>query len=118
MDSQSRGSYLYPSSEAQVSSGWKKIMVCGEEEYVLIHLTSFQYMEVEGEVHENSFQAFEIVQTFNIPPPERKKKLETSLTSLKDAQALVEVGHSEGWGKVMDVIPKFNNFGLGFNPRK
>ena len=51
----------------------------------------------------------------NIPPPERKKKPETYLNSFKDAQALVEAGHPEGWDQVVYVIPKSNKFGLGFN---
>jgi hypothetical protein len=50
------------------------------------------------------------------PADEVKKKVETSLTSLKDARALLEAGHPEGWGRVMEVAPKFNRFGLGFEP--
>lgn len=32
--------------------GGKVIMVCGEEEYMVSHLASFLYVEVEGEFHE------------------------------------------------------------------
>ena len=39
----------------------KVITVCGEEEYIVSHLTSFLYVKVEGEIHETLFQAFETV---------------------------------------------------------
>lgn len=42
-------------------SGSKIVTVCGEEEYMVSHVTSFRYVEVEGEVHETLFQAFEAV---------------------------------------------------------
>ena len=80
------------------------------------HLTSFCYVEVEGEIHETPFQAFETVHTINIPPPVQKRKLETSMSSLKDARAVVENGNPEGWDEVLDVIPKLKKFGLGFSP--
>ncbi|XP_050877813.1 uncharacterized protein LOC127081614 [Lathyrus oleraceus] len=37
----------------------KIAIVCGEEEYIVSHLSSFRYVEVEGEIHETPFQAFE-----------------------------------------------------------
>ena len=49
------------------------INVCGEEEYIVSHLTSFLYVEIEGEIHETLFQAFETVHAVNVPPPEQKK---------------------------------------------
>ena len=38
------------------------------------------------------------------------------MSSLKDAKAVVEGGNPEVWGQVLDVTPKFDKFGLGFNP--
>src|ERR1051325_9583932 len=38
------------------------------------------------------------------------------MASLKDAKAVVEAGCPEGWGRVVEVSPKFNKFGLGFDP--
>ena len=38
------------------------------------------------------------------------------MASLRDAKAVVEVGRPEGWGSVVEVAPKFNKFGLGFDP--
>ena len=48
----------------------KVITICGEEEYIVSHLMSFCYVEVEGEIHETPFQAFETVHAVNFPPPE------------------------------------------------
>ena len=70
--------------------------MCGEEEYIVSHLTSFRYVEVEGKIHETLFKAFETVHSVNFPPPEQKKKLETVMSSLKDARAVVEGGNPEG----------------------
>jgi hypothetical protein len=33
----------------------KTITVCGEEEYIVSHLASFRYVEIEGEIHETPF---------------------------------------------------------------
>ena len=76
----------------------KVITVCGEEEYLVSHLTSFCYVEVEGEIRETLFQAFETVHVVNFPPPEQKRKPETVMSSLKDSKSVVEGGKSEGWG--------------------
>ena len=38
------------------------------------------------------------------------------MASLKDARALVEAGLPKCWGSVVEVNPKFNKFGLGFDP--
>ena len=94
----------------------KVITVCGEEEYIVSHLTSFRYVEVEGEIHETPFQAFETVHAVNFPPPEQKRKPETVMSSLKDARAVVENGNPKCWGQELDVTLKLNKFGLGFSP--
>lgn len=71
------------------------VTVCGEEEYMVSHLTSFRYVEVEGEVHETPFQAFEIIQMIKTPLFEDKRHV-ASMSSLKDARAVVESGHPKG----------------------
>ena len=38
------------------------------------------------------------------------------MASLRDAKDVVEAGRPEGWGSVVEVAPKFNKFGLGFDP--
>lgn len=89
----------------------KIVTVCGEEEYMVSQLSSYKYVEVEGEVHETPCQAFEAVQVVNIP----QKKQVVTMTSLKDAKAVIEAGHPEGWGRVLDLPPKFNKMGLGYD---
>ncbi|XP_058752437.1 uncharacterized protein LOC131625607 [Vicia villosa] len=91
----------------------KIVTVCGEEEHVVSHLASFKYIDVEGEVHETPCQAFEAVQTIKIPYVE-KKKLEAPMSSLKEAKAVVESGHPEGWGRVLDLPIKQDKCGIGY----
>ncbi|XP_058759457.1 uncharacterized protein LOC131632744 [Vicia villosa] len=43
---------------------------------------------------------------------------ETIMSSLKDAQVVVETGKVEGWGQLIDVHPKFDKNGLGFSTGK
>ena len=75
----------------------KIIIVHGEEEYMISHLNSFRYVELDGEFIQTPFQHFEEVSqevaatkaVSSIPkitiPPLR-------MTSLKDAKAVVEEG--------------------------
>lgn len=53
--------------------GGKIATVCGEEEYIVSHLSSFHYVEVEGEIYETPFQAFEAVQVIKSPQSEENK---------------------------------------------
>ncbi|XP_058766815.1 uncharacterized protein LOC131640439 [Vicia villosa] len=91
----------------------KIVTICGEEEHVVSHLASFRYIEVEGEVHETPCQAFEAVQTIKIPYVENKK-LEAPMSPLKEAKAVVESGHPEGWGRVLDLPIKQDKCGIGY----
>ncbi|XP_058732626.1 uncharacterized protein LOC131604182 [Vicia villosa] len=91
----------------------KIVTICGEEEHVVSHLASFRYIDVEGEVHETPCQAFEAVQTIKIPYVENKK-LEAPVSSLKEAKAVVESGHPEGWGRVLDLPVKQDKCGIGY----
>lgn len=93
--------------------GSKIVTVCGEEDYVISHLNSFRYIEVEGEIHETPFQAFDIVHAIKIPHVE-EKKLEISMSSFKQAQAVVEFGHPEGWCRVLELPTQKDKCGLGF----
>ncbi|XP_058774480.1 uncharacterized protein LOC131648768 [Vicia villosa] len=91
----------------------KIVTICGEEEHVVSHLASFRYIDVEGEVHETPCQAFEAVQTIKIPYADNKK-LEAPMSSLKEAKAVVESGHPEGWGRVLDLPIKQDKCGIGY----
>lgn len=96
------------------SSGSKIVTMCGEEEYMVSHLTSYQYIEVEGEVHETQFQAFEAVQMIKTSRS-KDKRLAVSMSSFKDAIAVVENAHPEGWGHVLDLPFKYDKLGIGFS---
>lgn len=52
------------------------------------------------------------------PQSDELKKSETPMSSLKDAKAVIESGHSNVWGHVIDVAPKFDKFCLGFKGNK
>ncbi|XP_058782811.1 uncharacterized protein LOC131657417 [Vicia villosa] len=54
-----------------------------------------EQLEIEGEIHETPFQAFEAVNAVRIPPYEITKP-EMIMSSLKDAQVVVETGRVEG----------------------
>src|SRR3954468_2852138 len=69
----------------------KVVTVCGEEDYVVSHLSSFRCVEIEGEIHETPFQAFEALNAVRTPPYEITKP-ETVMSSLKDAQVVVKTG--------------------------
>ncbi|XP_058745778.1 uncharacterized protein LOC131618612 [Vicia villosa] len=109
------GEVDFPIQKLKYPVDGKVVTVCGEEDYIVSHLSSFRYVEIEGEIHETPFQAFEAVNAVRTPLYEITKP-ETDMSSLKDAQVVVETGKVEGWGQVSDVRPKFDKNGLGFNP--
>lgn len=43
------------------------------------------------------------------------KRPAVSMSSLKDAKAVVENGHPKGWGRVLDLPLKFDELGLDFS---
>ena len=92
----------------------KIVTVRGEEEYMVSHLNSFRYVEMDGEFIEIPFQHFEEV-------PQTLTSAETvvedppmKMASFKDARAVVEKGGCAKWGQVHDFAHKTNKFGLGF----
>lgn len=48
-------------------------------------------------------------------PHSEGKRHVVSMSSLKDVRAVVENGHPEGWGRVLDLPLKFDKLGLGFS---
>ena len=77
------------------------------------HLNSFRYVEMDGEFIETPFQHFE-----EVPPTlataENEEVSPMKMASLKDARAVIEKGECANWGKLPDLTPKTNKFGLGF----
>lgn len=49
-------------------------------------------------------------------PQSEENKHVIQMSLLKDAKVVVEAGHHEGWGHVLDLPPKFDKFGIGFRP--
>lgn len=68
------------------------VTVGGEEDFIVIHLSSHQYVEVGGEYHETPCQVFDFVAEKEVPPPEEKKQ-EISMVSFKESKTIVESGH-------------------------
>ena len=86
----------------------KIIVVHGEEEYMVSHLNSFRYVEMDGEFIKTPCQNFEEVpQTLdttetvtNMPKITRPP---LKMDSLKDAKAVIEEGGSTIWGQLPDI---------------
>ena len=49
-------------------------MVGGEENVVVNSVTSFHYVEVDGEIHETPFQVLEIISIDRVPTVLEEKK--------------------------------------------
>lgn len=91
------------------------VTVGGEEDFIVSHLSSHQYVEVGGEYHETPCQVFDFVAKREVPTLEERKQ-EVSMVSFKEAKAIVESGHPTGWGRVLDLPAKFDKLGLGYDP--
>ncbi|XP_050893493.1 uncharacterized protein LOC127100384 [Lathyrus oleraceus] len=55
-----------------------------------------RYIELEGEITETPFQSLEVVN--------------------QGTKAAIENGRAQGWGKVIEVLEKWDTFGLGYEP--
>src|ERR1044072_4305926 len=98
----------------------KVVTVCGEEEYMVSHLQSFRYLEMEGEFFETPCQAFEIiprVMPVDSPVTPEVTPVPPRMASLKDAQAAIEQGDSTIWGQLPDLPFKSDKTGLGFTTK-
>ncbi|XP_050908890.1 uncharacterized protein LOC127122628 [Lathyrus oleraceus] len=97
-----------------------KLVTIDGEEYILVsQLSSFRYVEVDGEIHETPFQAFEIANVLMNPLNGRASgKPELPMSSLKDAQTIIKAGHPEGWGRILELPVNKNRSGLGYHPEQ
>ncbi|KAI5396726.1 hypothetical protein KIW84_062813 [Lathyrus oleraceus] len=91
------------------------VKVCGEEDILVSHLSSFKYVEVDGEIHETLCQAFETVALERVTFAEQKKP-GASIASYKQAVEVVNSGNVEGWGRMVDLPVKEDKFGIGYQP--
>lgn len=82
----------------------KLITIDGEEDILVIQLSSFKYIEVVDEIHKTHFQAFEISNMLMaLFSGEVSKKFEFPMSSLKNAKTVIEAGHPEGWGRFLQL---------------
>ena len=89
-------------------------MVRGDEEYMVSHLNSFRYMEMDGEFIETPCQNFEEVpQTLELTEVAIDKP-PTKMASLKDVRAVIKKDGCANWGQLPDFTHKTDKFGLGF----
>ncbi|XP_050918683.1 uncharacterized protein LOC127136129 [Lathyrus oleraceus] len=88
------------------------VTVCGEEDIFVSQLSSFKYVEMDGEIFETPSQAFETVKVENAVFAEREKK--PSIASYKQVVEVVKNGEAPGWGRVIDVAVKEDKFGIGY----
>ena len=97
----------------------KIITVHGEEKYMINHLNSLRYVELDGEFIETPFQHFEEVPqdeavTKAISQVPKITRPPLKMSSLKDAKAVIEEGGCIIWGQLPDIPYKSDKFGLGF----
>ncbi|KAI5389575.1 hypothetical protein KIW84_075022 [Lathyrus oleraceus] len=82
----------------------KLVIVGGEKALLVSHLSSFSYVEAKNEVG-TLFQALSIA---------TEKRVGAPMSSLKDAQKIVEEGLVNSWGRVVEVSDNRGRIGLGF----
>ena len=95
------------------------VTVYGEEEFMVSHLNSFKYVEMDGEFIETPCQAFEVVRPVVVATKyssdeSKAVKAVPKMVSVKDACAAIEEGSYDTWGKLLDIPFKAEKFGLGF----
>ncbi|XP_050890447.1 uncharacterized protein LOC127095858 [Lathyrus oleraceus] len=94
----------------------KMIVIGGEEDILVSHLTSFRYIEVDGEITETPFQSLEVVNMMAVQKTLETPKSGPSMASWQGAKAVIESENAQDWGKVVEVNQKRDKFGLGYDP--
>ena len=93
------------------------VTIGGEEEYMVSHLNSFRYVEMDEEFIETPCQTFKFIPpaiTEDVSAILKVTKILPRMASLKDAKAVVEEGGCTIWGQLPDIPYKSDKFGLGF----
>lgn len=94
----------------------KWVVVEGEEDIMVSHLSSFRCIEGEGEWKEIPFKSFEIVNIEMVFPKRNElKNVEFPMASLKDALTVIKSGHPVGWGRMLELPNNNDRTGLGYN---
>ncbi|XP_050877217.1 uncharacterized protein LOC127080975 [Lathyrus oleraceus] len=92
------------------------IIISGEEDFVVSHLSSFRYIEADEDALETPFQALEIANATFVEMKDPVGKACSYFASLKSAKSSIEGGNPEGWGQLIDIREKHDRFGLGYVP--
>jgi hypothetical protein len=114
----------------------KLVIVSGEEDALVSHLSSFRYIETEEGVLETQFQALEIAtvtladkgeedvlatqfQALKITTSvQTSQKPRASITSWKSLKKAMEEGALKGWGQLVFPHEKKDFLGVGYQPSK
>ncbi|XP_039684985.1 uncharacterized protein [Medicago truncatula] len=86
----------------------KLVTVNGEEALLVSHLSSFSFIGADN-VEGTPFQGFTMEE-------KSTRKSEASISSLKDAQKMIQAGGSASWGKLIELPENKHREGLGFFP--
>ncbi|XP_050909925.1 uncharacterized protein LOC127123778 [Lathyrus oleraceus] len=92
------------------------IIISGEEDFVVSHISSFRYNEADEDALETSFQALEIANATFVEMKDPVGKACSSFASMKSTKSSIEGGNPEGWGQLIDIREKHDRFGLGYVP--
>lgn len=93
----------------------KMIVIGGEEDILVIHLTSFRYIDVDGETNVILFQSLEVLNVLTVQLKVEQSKSEPSMASWKGAKAIMEAGNVGVWGKLMEVHERRTGSGWDTN---
>ncbi|XP_027187892.1 uncharacterized protein [Cicer arietinum] len=94
------------------------VIISGEEDMIVSHLSSTGYIEEAEEAIETSFQALEIVNVVFMDEEFRLKEPKLSTTSLKSTKSMLEGGAFVKFGKLIEIPEKKDKYGLRYIPTK
>lgn len=92
----------------------KLIIIEGEEDMFTSYLSSFRYIEADGETFEIPFQALEIAAVSR----RREVPKENSASPWEKISELIKGRDTSGWSKLVEIYEKKNRFRLGYEPTK
>ena len=72
------------------------------------HLSSFRYIEADGETLEIPFQSLEIAAV--------SRRKEKSISPWEKMSKLIKGRDTQGWGKLLEIPEKKDRLGLGYKP--
>lgn len=93
----------------------KLVIVCGEEDLLVSELSSFRYIETYEKVNEIPLNCLEFEEV-NSATVNHDQSSATILSSVTSAKQTLEKGLLAGWGKVVNVAAKREEFGIGYRP--